>query len=79
MERSVIFYVSDRIAGRFTTMAHAQAEEERLCRLAQRDGHAITTRIETQPVEMRDFEPGTGYCIHGYHVDLGVLCPVCDS
>lgn len=49
IHRGFILFVSDRIAGRFTTKAGAQAEETRLCELALRDGHAITTRIRWSP------------------------------
>lgn len=49
LTRPFTLYVSDRIAGRFTTKSDAEAEEERLCRLALRDGHAITTRIVWTP------------------------------
>jgi hypothetical protein len=36
--------------------------------------------VEMQPVEMRDrIAPSRGCCPHGYDVDRGVLCPVCDS
>lgn len=45
MERPYVLYVSDRMAGTFTTKRGAEDEEERLCRLALRDGRAITTRI----------------------------------
>jgi DnaJ-class molecular chaperone len=33
--------------------------------------------IEVCPVAMT--EPSNGLCKHGYDVDRGVLCPVCDS
>lgn len=46
MERPYTLYVSDRKAGTFTTKRGAQDEEERVCRLALRDGHAVSTRIE---------------------------------
>lgn len=46
MLRPYVLYVSDRKAGTFTTKRGAEDEEERICRLAQRDGHAVTTRIE---------------------------------
>jgi hypothetical protein len=44
-----VLIVSDRIAGRFRTKAGAEAEEDRLCRLALKNGHAITTRIRWEP------------------------------
>lgn len=44
-----ILYVSERVAGRFSTSAGAEDEEERLCRLALKDGRAITTAIRWNP------------------------------
>lgn len=36
--------------------------------------------VETQPVGMCErIAPSRGCCSHGYDVDRGVLCPVCDS
>lgn len=45
MKRRFILLVSGHVAGRFTSLNAAHAEEERVCRLALRDGHAVTTKI----------------------------------
>jgi hypothetical protein len=47
--RGFILYVSDRIAGRFTTREGALKEESRLCNLALKDGRAITTKVRWKP------------------------------
>ena len=60
--RGFVLCVNDRIAGRFTTRNATETEEERVCRLALKDGHAVTTRIFWDPPmpeteqELRDFQ-----------------------